>query len=169
MWHNPFHAVRAMTVRKTLAGLATGLSLIGCVMVFCTDSMAYANLSSARSENFVGVKGTCCTPGLKTTCDSSPPFACSASGVVCTAGTSAFDSCASPSCGDSDNSNDHCDSTEYGPYSISSTTCTVISSAVVACGQNGQQCMYVTGSATVDFTGCGSAVICAVTSGVACQ
>ncbi len=170
MSHELFHRARGMPRRAGLAGLAAGLSLLGCVAVCWTDSMAYADLSNARLERMVGVKGDCCVPGLKTTCESQPSFACVTSGVVgCESGTSAFDSCGDPSCKDSDSSNDHCGSSECTPYSITSTTCTVISSAIVVCGDNGQQCHFVTATATVDFTGCGTANICSVTSGVACQ
>ena len=160
---------RPKSWRSTLAGFAAALGLVGCIAVVWSDSMAYEDLSTARLQSRVGNKGACCTPGLLTSCESTPPVGCSSSGVVCTVGTSSFDQCANPSCGDSDDSNDQCDSSEYTSYSISATTCTIASSATVACGSGGQQCIYLTASATANFTGCGGATICSSTSGISCQ
>lgn len=155
--------------RATIAVLVGSLSMVGCIAVFWTESLAYADLPSSRLESLVGVKGTCCSPGAKTDCSSQSPFACvNSSGINCDSGSS-FDNCGNPSCGDSDNRDDTCDSSGYSSYSVSSTTCTVIAGGVVSCGDSGLHCMYTTASVTVDFTGCGSNAICTTTSGPACQ
>lgn len=169
MLHRFLKTARPRNSGSALAGFTAALGLVGCIAVLWIDSMAYADLSTARLQSRVGNKGACCTPGLLTSCESVPPVGCSSSGVVCNVGTSSFDQCANPTCGDSDNNNDQCDSSEYASYSISATTCTITSSATVACGSGGQQCIYLTASATVDFTGCGGATICSSTSGLSCQ
>jgi hypothetical protein len=160
---------RNLTRRRTLAGLAAGLSLVGCMSVVWTDSNAYATLSNTRLENLVGSKGICCSPGPMVDCESKAPFACAASGTVCDIGTFAADSCGGPGCGDSDTSDDQCDKSNFAMESVTATTCTVISTSVIVCGASGQTCMYVTGSGTLDITGCGSATVCSVTSGASCQ
>lgn len=169
MWRKPIQAVQPMRCRAKLAGLAAGLSLVGCVTVFWADSRAYANLSNARLESLVGVKGICCVPGLKTSCSSTGLFACASSGVVCDAGGTSFDTCGDATCNHSDSHADQCDSSEFSSYSITATTCAVTSAAPVPCDGGGLRCEYTTASATVDFIGCGSSSICSVTSGVACQ
>jgi hypothetical protein len=162
-------AARDMRGRRKLAGLAAGLSLVGCISVVWTESNAYANLSNTRLENLVGSKGICCSPGSMVGCESKAPFACAASGTVCDIGTFAADSCGGPACGDSDTSDDQCDKSNFEMESVLATTCTVISTSVVVCGASGQNCMYVTSTGTLDITGCGSATVCSVTSGASCQ
>jgi hypothetical protein len=169
MWRKPIQTARPMRIRATLASLAAGLCLAGCVAVFWADSTAYANLSNPRLESLVGVKGSCCMPGQKTSCSSTGLFACASSGVVCDAGGTSFDTCGGPGCTDSDTATDKCDSSQNASYSVTVTTCGVTSAAPVPCDGGGLRCEYVTASATVDFTGCGSSTICAVTSGAACQ
>jgi hypothetical protein len=169
MWYRPIHAVEAAGRRASLAGLAAGLSVVGCVAVFLSDSRAYADLSNARLESLVGTKGSCCVPGLKTSCSSTGLFACASSGVVCDAGGYSVDTCGDPSCTNSDTSTDQCDSSEYGSYTISATTCSVTSAAPIPCDDGGMQCAFTATTSAATYTGCGTSTICSVTSGVACQ
>ncbi len=168
MLHEYCQRLRPMRCRGTLAGLLASVSLLGCVAVYWAESRAYANLPNDRLENLVGVKGDCCAPGLRTDCETQPPFACTTAGIVCDSGSS-FDSCGGPSCGDSDSGSDACDAQGYASYSVTVTTCDVIPGGEVYCETSGTHCMYTTGSATVDFNGCGQNSICSASSGPTCQ
>ncbi len=152
-----------------LAAITALLCIAGCAGVLWADSTAYVDLSNGRLQQLVGVKGMCCTPGLKTTANSGGVFGCTTTGVVCNVGASSADTCASATCGDSDNSEDQCDSSEFANVSVSVSVCTVISSAAVPCGTGGSRCNYLTSSAIVSFVGCGTSDFCATTSGDACQ
>ncbi len=160
---------RCLTQRPAaLAALLMSVCVASGALVFWTESMAYGNLPSERLDQLVGVKGECCTPGLKTECGSVAPFACTTSGVVCD-GQSSFDSCGGPSCGESESSDDGCDSQGFETISVTVGTCDVIPGGQVYCEGGAKRCMYTSGTATVDFTGCGQNSICPANPGVTCQ
>jgi hypothetical protein len=168
MPHHPAYARAHLRSRATLATLACTLSLAACFAVCWTESLAYGDLSSARLAGLVGVKGECCSPGLKTFCSASAPFACSAEGVAC--GTQqAVDNCGGPSCGDSENSNDACDDDYFSAYTVTIQTCCALPGISVECAGGGSHCMYTTDTASIAFVGCGQCSFCEVTSGPACQ
>lgn len=169
MQNQSSRAARPMRSKVALAGLTACLGVAGCVAVFWTETMAYGDLPIARLDNLVGVKGTCCIPGPKTECASLAPFACSSSGSECSGQTSAFDTCGSPNCHDSDDDDDACDSGGLGSNSVSVTTCSSIEGYVVVCGTNGTHCAFTTSSATIDAPSCGYSKVCGTTSGAACQ
>ncbi len=169
MWRQFARVGRLLRHRTIVAGLSSGLSIVGCAAVVWVESRAYGNMPEVRLETQVGVKGECCNPGAKTECSSEYPFACSTAGVMCDTAESSCTKCASPTCSESDNGNDHCDSMEYGSYTINATCCIPTSSYSEVCGTNMQHCPYVTSSQTAEYVGCGSSVICGVTSGAACQ
>lgn len=151
-----------------IAGLVASVSFLGGAAVYWTESMAYANLPIDQLEMRVGTKGECCAPGLRTNCEDQPPFACTTEGIVCD-DQSSFDTCADPSCEESDNDDDGCDAQGYETYSVTVTTCHVIAGGEVFCEEGGTHCMYTTGEATVDFTGCGVNSVCSVSAGPTCQ
>lgn len=159
---------RPIRARAGIAVLVAALSFAGCVALVWADSRAYAELTSRRLDALVGVKGECCVPGGKTPCNSMVPYACTTQGIVCDSGSS-FDQCGSPQCKDSDDDDEACGSDAFGEYAVSVTTCDVVPGVIVPCEPNGQRCMYTTGSATVDFVGCGGSSVCSSVPGQTCQ
>jgi hypothetical protein len=153
--------------RTTLACVSCVISFVACLAVSWVESRAYAGLPAARFAEHVGVKGDCCTPGLKTSCSSMYPFSCTTEGIACDSGE-AVDNCGSPGCSDSDNRNDVCESQYFSTYYVTLAKCTVVP-VVVSCEGGGAHCMYTTSTATAGFTGCGQCSTCEVTSGTACQ
>jgi len=151
-----------------LGAVLGAFAITVCAAVVWSDSTAYGDLPIARMNSRVGVKGECCVPGAKTECRSVTPFACTTEGITCDGGSD-YDRCGSPSCAESDNEDDACASEGFDEYSVVVTTCHVIPGGVVPCDENGNRCMYTTGSATVEFLGCGASTICSETSGPACQ
>jgi hypothetical protein len=161
-------AGRTVRRRAILAGLSAGLSLLGAVAVVWGESRAYASLTDARLESRVGSKGSCCTPGLKTACSSSGSYVCTSSGVVCDPTATSNDTCGDPNCGDSDTKTDQCDTMNFGTYAVTVSICATTSSAPIPC-DGGLRCEFMISSGTMEYLGCGTTTICAVTSGAACQ
>ncbi len=54
--------------RTLLACLSSAASLVACLGVAWTESLAYARLPDVRLNQLVGTKGECCMPGLRTNC-----------------------------------------------------------------------------------------------------
>jgi len=159
-----------ITARPMIAAaMATLLCAVGCAALLWSDRKAYADLPNWRLQQSVGVKGTCCTPPLKTACEAGGMIACTNTGVVCEPGTSTHDSCGSPSCDDADGNDEKCDSSLFANLTVSVSVCTITSSAYVPCGTGGTRCAYVTSEAVMSTSGCGSADFCSTTSGAACQ